>query len=107
MFENTYLTTAAGYLIILSLYFDAVSNGRFMKSKYYEDYYEIKIIMNYEKLRVWKGRSQWPCGLRHELSSLARTLESWVRIPLKAWMSVYALILCLCCPVCRGGLVTG
>jgi hypothetical protein len=33
-------------------------------------------------------RSQWPRGLRHELSSLSRTLGSWVRIPLKAWMSV-------------------
>jgi hypothetical protein len=33
-------------------------------------------------------------GLRHELS-----LGWWVRIPLKAWMSVYAFILCLCCPV--------
>jgi hypothetical protein len=27
-------------------------------------------------------------GLRHELSSLALTLGSWVRIPLEAWMSV-------------------
>jgi hypothetical protein len=26
---------------------------------------------------------------KHELSLLARTLGSWVRIPLKAWMSVY------------------
>jgi hypothetical protein len=34
------------------------------------------------------GRSQWPRGLAHELSSLARTLRSWVRIPLKAWMSL-------------------
>jgi hypothetical protein len=35
-------------------------------------------------------------------SSLARTLGSWVWIPLKAWMSVLcAFILCLCCPVCR------
>jgi hypothetical protein len=33
-------------------------------------------------------RSQWARGLRHELSSLARTLGSWVRIPLEAWMSV-------------------
>jgi hypothetical protein len=33
-------------------------------------------------------RSQWPRGLRHELSSLTRTLGSWVRIPLKVWMSV-------------------
>jgi hypothetical protein len=32
--------------------------------------------------------SQWPHGLRHEISSPTRTLESWFRIPLKAWMSV-------------------
>jgi hypothetical protein len=44
-------------------------------------------------------RSQWPRGLRHEPSSLAQTLGSWVRIPLKARMSVCAFILCLCCPV--------
>jgi hypothetical protein len=31
---------------------------------------------------------QWPCGLRHELSSLTRTLGPWVRIQLKAWMCV-------------------
>jgi hypothetical protein len=34
------------------------------------------------------GRSQWPRDLRHELTSLARTLRSRARIPLKAWMSV-------------------
>jgi hypothetical protein len=39
-------------------------------------------------------RSQWPRGIRRELSSLPRTLGSWVRIPLEAWMSVF--ILCLC-----------
>jgi hypothetical protein len=39
-------------------------------------------------------------GLRHELSSLAQTLGSWVRIPLKAWMSVCAFILFLCYSVC-------
>jgi hypothetical protein len=33
-------------------------------------------------------RSQWPRGLRHEMSSPARTLGLWVRIPLKACMSV-------------------
>jgi hypothetical protein len=38
-------------------------------------------------------RSQWPRGLRHELSSLGRTLGSWVRIPLKAGM--FAFILCV------------
>jgi hypothetical protein len=33
-------------------------------------------------------RSQWPPGLMHEPSSLARTLGSWVPIQFKAWMSV-------------------
>jgi hypothetical protein len=37
-----------------------------------------------------KCRSQWAHWLRHELSSLARMLGSWVRIPLKVWMSVCA-----------------
>jgi hypothetical protein len=41
-----------------------------------------------------KRRSQWPRGLWHEMSSLARTVGSLVRIPLNAWMS--AFILCLC-----------
>jgi hypothetical protein len=46
-------------------------------------------------------RSQWPRGLRHEQSSLAWTLGSWVWIPLKEWMSALcAFILCLCCSVC-------
>jgi hypothetical protein len=46
-------------------------------------------------------RSQWPRGLRHELSSVARTLGSWIRIPFEARMSLCAFILCLCCSVCR------
>jgi len=33
-------------------------------------------------------RSQWPRSLRHVLSSTARTLESWFRIPLGAWICV-------------------
>jgi hypothetical protein len=37
-------------------------------------------------------RSQLLRGLRHEMSSPARTLGSWVRILLKAWM--FALIMC-------------
>jgi hypothetical protein len=52
-------------------------------------------------LKSMADRSQWPRGLRHELSSLARKLGSWVRIPLKAWMSVCTFILCLCRSVCR------
>jgi hypothetical protein len=51
-------------------------------------------------------RSQWPCGLRYELSSLARTLGSWVRIPLKASVSV--CVYCVCDVLCVvSGIVTG
>jgi hypothetical protein len=46
------------------------------------------------------SRSEWPCGLRHELSVLAWMLWWWVEIPLKAWMSVL-FILCRWCP-CDG-----
>jgi hypothetical protein len=44
------------------------------------------------------SRSQWSHGLRHELSSAARTLGSWVRIPLEAWMSVciYSVFVLFC-----------
>jgi hypothetical protein len=62
---------------------------------------------NFERRTIYfsihkTGRSQWPRGLSHELSSLARTLRSWVRIPLKAWMSVScAFTLSLCYSVCR------
>jgi hypothetical protein len=45
-------------------------------------------------------QSQWPRWLRHELSSLARTLGSWIRIRLEAWMSVFTFVL-------GSGLATG
>jgi hypothetical protein len=43
-------------------------------------------------------RSQWPRGLRHELSSPTPTLGSWVRISLEAGMSVcvYCVFVLLC-----------
>jgi hypothetical protein len=36
-----------------------------------------------------------------ELPSVTRTLALWVRISLKAWISMCEFILCLCSPVCR------
>jgi hypothetical protein len=48
------------------------------------------------------SRTRWPRGLRHEPSSLARSLRSWVRIPLEEWISVYAFMLCLCYSVATG-----
>jgi hypothetical protein len=45
-------------------------------------------------------------GLRHKLSSLARTLGSWIPNPLKAWM--YMRLFCVCVVLCLGsGLETG
>jgi hypothetical protein len=47
------------------------------------------------------GRSRWLRGLRHELSSLARTLGSWVRIPFKGMdvcVCVYSVFV-LSCPL--------
>jgi hypothetical protein len=35
-----------------------------------------------------QSRSQWPRGLRHELSSPVRTLRLLVRIPIMAWKYV-------------------
>jgi hypothetical protein len=47
----------------------------------------VPCLAYYSTLKM-EDRSHWPSSLRHELSSLAGTLGSWVRIPLKAWMSV-------------------
>jgi hypothetical protein len=50
---------------------------------------------------ICRSRSQWPRGLRHELSSPAQTLGSWVRTPLEAWMSacVYSVFVLFCMQV--------
>jgi hypothetical protein len=61
--------------------------------------YSIQIIWFTMIHSCW---SQWPCGIRHKPFSPAQTLVSWVRIPLKAWMSVCAYSLCV-----GNGLVTG
>jgi hypothetical protein len=49
-------------------------------------------LLNYMFVYIYQCWSQWPCGLRSR-SSAARLLQSWVRIPLGAWMFVY----CECC----------
>jgi hypothetical protein len=66
------------------------------------------LIKPFEHVNMHYGRSQWPRGLSHELSSLARTLESWVRIPLEARKSVLLRLFCVCVVLCVGrGLATG
>jgi hypothetical protein len=39
----------------------------------------------------------WPRGLTHEHSSPARTLGSWIRIPLEAWMTVCVCVRSILC----------
>jgi hypothetical protein len=58
---------------------------------------------NYCILLMTAGRLQWQRGLSHELSSPAPKLGSWLRIPLKAWMSE----LCVFILYVDRGLVTG
>jgi hypothetical protein len=54
----------------------------------------------------WLRRSRWPRGLRHELASPAHTLGSWVRIPVKAQMSM--CVYSVCAVLCAGsGRATG
>jgi hypothetical protein len=50
-------------------------------------------LINHSDIR-WR-RSQWPYGLRDELSSLAPTLRLWVRILLEARMFVYVYAVCV------------
>jgi hypothetical protein len=46
-------------------------------------------------LEVKSSRSHWPRGFRNELSSFPWLLGSWVRIPLKVFMTLCAFILCV------------
>jgi hypothetical protein len=48
----------------------------------------------------WLLRSYWLRGLRHEPSSLARTLGSWDQIPINVRMSV-----CVCVNLCVGNVL--
>jgi hypothetical protein len=45
-------------------------------------------LFDFLQVTALMGRSLWQRRLRHELSSPAQTLGSWVRILLEAWMSV-------------------
>jgi hypothetical protein len=53
-------------------------------------------------VKLYLGRSQWPCGLRRG-STAARLLGLWLRIPPRAWISVS----CDCCVLSGRGLCDG
>jgi hypothetical protein len=42
-------------------------------------------------VKMFRGRSQWPRGLRRR-SAAERLLGSWVRIPPGAWMFVSCIV---------------
>jgi hypothetical protein len=63
------------------------------KIKYYKVLYIYTKRDYFQFIRRLFSLSQWPRGLRHELSSLARTLGSCVLTCLTAF------ILCVCCSV--------
>jgi hypothetical protein len=48
-----------------------------------------------------RRRSQWPRGLRHEMSLFARSKTGTVGSNPTQGMDVCVFILCLCCSVCR------
>jgi hypothetical protein len=55
---------------------------------------------------IFFSLSQWPRGLRHELSPPAQTLGSWVPIPLDVWTPV--CVYSVCVVLCAGrGLLMG
>jgi hypothetical protein len=65
--------------------------------------FSTSLILNFY---TFKCRSQWSRGLRHELFSPARTLKSWVGIPLEVWMFLYVYSVSVLS--CAGsGLATG
>jgi hypothetical protein len=57
--------------------------------------------------RAIVDRSQWSCGLIHELFLPAQTLGSWFRIPLEAWMSVCVCFYSVYVVLCVGSAATG
>jgi hypothetical protein len=63
------------------------------------DVIPIVVMSRYMDPQEIRSRSQFPRGVRHEVSSLARTLGSWVRIALKDMdvrVSVYSVFVLSC-----------
>jgi hypothetical protein len=50
---------------------------------------------------MFEGPSQWPRGLRHELSLPDQTLGSWVSNPTRG-MDVCVSVFCVCVVLCIG-----
>jgi hypothetical protein len=98
---NRALLAACLKLVSCLLYFSALDMGdKHVALKFRLPF--LSGLHGFISCDCYKRRSEWQRGLRHELSSPARTLGSWVRIPLKAWMSVRVYSLCVFLRVGRG-----
>jgi hypothetical protein len=69
---------------------------------HYIKYQNFPLTVYFQPVGSNSCRSWWPRCLRHEPSSPARTLRSWVRIPLKAWMLVCVYFVCVALCTGRG-----
>jgi hypothetical protein len=91
--QDSHKRPAGGYRIVRTGYPSTVSVSTRDRARGTQQYLSDSSRLQgteFINLMTPDGRLQWPRGLRHELSSPARSLGSWVRIPLKAWMFVCA-----------------
>jgi hypothetical protein len=98
-------------LVQVGIYVPVISPQNFLVLSFSRDLGELitEAWLLRNNLRLYAsplGRSHWPRGLIYELSSPARTLESWIRISLEAWMSVCVYSVCVVLYIGRGP-VTG
>lgn len=57
--------------------------------------FHVVIIKHFNVSIDYCCRLQWPRSLRREMCSPFRRLESWVRVPFEAWVSVYVYYVCV------------
>jgi hypothetical protein len=83
--EDSFKVTILYYFLVQSAYTNAQGERslRLSRTERFLAVTEIlRLLLNISRFLKWR-RSQWPRGLMREPSSLARTLGSWVRIPLE------------------------
>jgi hypothetical protein len=82
----------------------------FPKDKWYPCILRMDLTMTSQRILVYNrlaSRSQWPCGLRHELSSLSRSWDRGFESQSKHGCLCVRLS-CVCVVLCVGsGLATG
>jgi len=85
-------------------------SGSFIRKQHARDVQTViasyEILVTVTTLKKHTCRSQWPRRPRHVRSSTARSLVSWVRIPLEVWMCVLVFF-CVVLSCVVTGLATG